>query len=162
MSTDIHFKLATQTPHHFRGPADIINQDSVSRRHPYSSYTDNDNTLVCLKRGNQKKRTFAFSAKSTFPKNQDFLDFAKQHFSKKWGLLRNSKIFILGVKNFWSFFRPKKSNFMRFRNFIRSEAHFLYLITLIKWFFHPFHFCQTLQQKINVHLKSQGGESLKS
>ena len=43
MSTDIHFKLATQTPHHFQGPADIINQDSVSRRHPYLSYINNDN-----------------------------------------------------------------------------------------------------------------------
>ena len=50
-------------------------------------------TPVCLKRGNQKKRTFAFSAKSPFPKNQDFFDFAKQHFSKKWGLLWNSNPF---------------------------------------------------------------------
>ena len=33
MSMDIHFKLATQTPHHFQGPVDIINQESVLRGH---------------------------------------------------------------------------------------------------------------------------------
>ena len=43
-------------------------------------------TLVRLKWGLQKIRTFAFSAKRGSPKNQDSHDFAKQALSKKSGL----------------------------------------------------------------------------
>ena len=44
-------------------------------------------TVVCLKSGLQKIRTFAFLQNRACPKNPDFYVLAKQDFSKKSGLL---------------------------------------------------------------------------
>ena len=68
------------------------NQPHFFKKSEFRNYELQDrdcwpSTVVCLKSGLQKIRTFAFLRKSSYPKNPDFFVFAEQALSKISGLL---------------------------------------------------------------------------